>query len=171
MKKILFYSIVILQILFLAGMSGAYYLVEDWGEKVKLRTEPIDPQDVFYGDYVHLRYQAQNIDEEQWEGEQEDISRNTKVYVTLRENSDGFHEVERASVEKLKPADGQVVLTAVYQYYDHYENTHSVDYGISRYFVEDNTGQEIESSRQEMFATVSASPWGQKRILSLEIAE
>ncbi|MFC4403217.1 GDYXXLXY domain-containing protein [Gracilibacillus xinjiangensis] len=166
MKRILFYVIVGLQALFLVGMSVAFYLIDLVGEEAKLKTLPVDPQDPFYGDYLTLRYEAEEIDPVKWKISSE-MESGDKVFVTLAENEDGIYQVEEVTAEPPGISSGQVMLTGFYQYYSDFENLYYVDYGLNRYYIEDNTGLEIEQSG-ELIVTVAIAPWGQKKIVTIE---
>ncbi|WP_226037690.1 GDYXXLXY domain-containing protein [Aquibacillus saliphilus] len=165
MKRIFFYIIVGLQFLFLVGMAASYYMIDYFGETIKLETLPVDPQDIFYGDYVTLRYEIEEIQANKWGGNENPTSGN-RVYVLL-ENKEGAYQVVKASDEKFQPSSGQVMLTAKYKYHDSINSIYQVDYGLGRYYIEDNTGQQYEQSG-EMIVTVAVAPWGQKKITDLK---
>ncbi|MBB6453004.1 putative membrane-anchored protein [Salirhabdus euzebyi] len=166
MKKIFFYLAVSLQVLFLLSMSVGYYLIDDVGEIVKLRTAPIDPPDLFYGDYVTLNYEAERIPADRWFVE-EKVDYDEKIYVVLTPGPDGIYEVKSASKVKVNTDGDDVVMTAKYLY-EEFDQMHQVDFGIGRYFIEDNTGEQYENGMTEMIVTVAIGPFGLKRILSLE---
>jgi uncharacterized membrane-anchored protein len=149
-------------------MSLSYYVAEDMGEVVTLRTEPVDPPDLFYGDYVRLSYEAESISADKWFGER-DVEYGDKIYVVLVPANDGVYEVKSASAVKPNKSGAEVIIAAKYAYED-VANGHRVEFGINRYFIEDNTGDEFENQTSSMIAKVAILPWGLKRILSLEPA-
>ncbi|WP_138416505.1 GDYXXLXY domain-containing protein [Aquibacillus sediminis] len=165
MKRIGFYVLVAIQVLFLVGMAIAYYVIDDVGETIKLQTLPVDPQDLFYGDYVTLRYQIEEIPDEKWLGDTDDTD--GRIHVIVEQADDGFHQVVKASNQKLQASENQAKLTAAYRYYDAHSQTHHVNYGINRYYIEDNTGAQYEQSG-EMEVTVAVAPWGHKKIEELK---
>lgn len=166
MKRLLIYIVITLQALFLVGMSLSYYLIDQVGKTIKLETLPIDPQDIFYGDYVTLRYEIEQIEESKWIGEKEHRY-GEKVYVIVEEADNGTYQVVQGSAERLQVGANQVLLNGKYHYNDTYEGVIHVDYGLDRYYIEDNTGADYEQSG-EMTVTVAVAPWGQKKIVSLE---
>ncbi|MRH44190.1 hypothetical protein GH741_16225 [Aquibacillus halophilus] len=165
MKRLFFYIIVALQIMFLVGMAVSYYLIDYFGETIELKTLPVDPQDIFYGDYVTLRYEIEEIPSSTWQGE-ESPPYDSQVYVLLEKQNEVYNVVN-ASNERIEPSSGQVMLHAKYEYHDSMQNIYYVDYGLDRYYIEDNTGEQYEQSG-EMVVTVAVAPWGQKKILDLE---
>ncbi|MFD1017803.1 GDYXXLXY domain-containing protein [Thalassobacillus hwangdonensis] len=167
MKRIAFYVIVAAQALFLIGMSAAYYAIDAVGESIKLRTEPIDPRDLFYGDYVTLNYEIEQIPIEKWNVEKE-ASYGDMIHVLLERREDGIYEVVEASNRMYDPGDNQVAVQAKYEWSSEVEKIHRVSYGINRYYVEENTGRELEEQAGEMIVEVAIAPWGQKKIVSID---
>jgi uncharacterized membrane-anchored protein len=87
-RRNLFILIIVLQLLALAGMV---LYKERWlarGTKILLKTQPVDPRDLFRGDYVRLGYEISSIDVSQLLAG-ENIKRNDPVYVTLGRTADG----------------------------------------------------------------------------------
>ncbi|MFA6177031.1 MAG: GDYXXLXY domain-containing protein, partial [Phycisphaerae bacterium] len=62
MRKLLIIFVVILQVILLAYMAGQRENVLRTGKTIYLRTVPIDPRDLFRGDYVRLQYEISNIE-------------------------------------------------------------------------------------------------------------
>ncbi len=67
--KAKFWALVLLQLFLLAGIVAyrQYWLAT--GERVLLRTEPVDPRDIFRGDYVRLGYGISTLDLDRLEGD------------------------------------------------------------------------------------------------------
>ena len=61
MKKSFVILAVILQLIVLAYMAGEREYVLRNGKVIHLRTAPIDPRDLFRGDYVRLNYEISRI--------------------------------------------------------------------------------------------------------------
>ncbi|UOQ46897.1 GDYXXLXY domain-containing protein [Gracilibacillus caseinilyticus] len=164
MKRKGVYLLIAAQALFLIGMAGLYYTIDIFGQEIRLQTKPIDPQDPFYGDYVTLSYQAEDINKNKWKLEDEP-NYNQPVYVTFAPQEDGVYEVTKVTGDRPNTSDQVVVVKAKYNYDD--LNTYHVDYGLNRYYVEDNTGTEIEE-REQLIVTIAIAPWGQKKIVTIE---
>lgn len=166
-KKLWFYIFVALQSLFLLLMAAGYYAMDEVGETIKLRTEPIDPRDPFYGDYLVLNYEVENIPFSKWTGKKEAKS-GDKVYLLLEKGRDGVEQLVRASARTLKAeSEEQTVMEARMEWRDSYNQTIRVDLGINRYYVEENTGREWEGM-DDRLVTIVLAPWGQKKIQSIE---
>ncbi|MDL4842874.1 GDYXXLXY domain-containing protein [Aquibacillus rhizosphaerae] len=166
MKRILFYLTIGLQCLFLIGLAVSFYLIDYFGETIKLETLPVDPQDIFYGDYVTLRYQIEEIPDAKWDAEK-DPEYGETIYVLLEKGTESNYQVAKASSEKMGTTNEQVIMKAKVDYYDSTTKVHYVDYGLGRYYIEDNTGGKFEQSGQ-MSVTVAIAPWGQKKIVGIE---
>ncbi|WP_101843451.1 GDYXXLXY domain-containing protein [Halobacillus sp. Marseille-P3879] len=166
MKRLLFYTVVGMQALFLIGMSVSYYAMDHWGETIWLETEPVDPRDPFYGDYVTLHYEIESFKDERWQGE-EPPERGDKVYLIVEEGENNRFELVKASQSSSKLSEGQVEIKAVYQWHNPTENEHQVSIGLNRYFIEEDTGEDFERTDRYVVEIVAA-PWGQKKINSIE---
>jgi uncharacterized membrane-anchored protein len=94
--RIRFFLLVILQILILAGMIGYRYYWLATGEEVVLRVSPVDPRDLFRGDYVRLAYEISSLDLDQL-SVKEDFRPKEKIYVILEKGSDGTWKASGAA--------------------------------------------------------------------------
>ncbi len=83
-----FWALVLFQLLLLAGIIGYRQFWLATGERVRLRTTPVDPRDLFRGDYVRLSYEISTLDLDRLDGDDK-FDRNEKVYVVLRQDADG----------------------------------------------------------------------------------
>ncbi|KAF0145038.1 MAG: hypothetical protein FD156_1365 [Nitrospirae bacterium] len=88
--RIKFILLILLQVLLLAGIIGyrEYWIAT--GDRVLLRTAPVDPRDIFRGDYVQLSYDITNLDLDILSAK-EDFRPNEKIYVALVKNEDGTY--------------------------------------------------------------------------------
>jgi uncharacterized membrane-anchored protein len=84
-KFILF---VLLQVALLVGMIAYRQYWVATGERILLRTAPVDPRDIFRGDYVSLRYDISTLDLDGL-GAKGSFKSNEKVYVILEKNQEG----------------------------------------------------------------------------------
>ncbi|WP_188207103.1 GDYXXLXY domain-containing protein [Alkalibacillus aidingensis] len=169
MRKKLFFITVILQVLFLLAMVTSSYLLERFGETIKLQTEAYDSQDVFYGDYVELKYLVEEIRPENWFSSDE-VKPNQRIYVLLTPNEDGIYQVKAASDMKLEAEGDEVVIQARYQYQD-FNEIHHIDLDIGRYNLETGEREEVEASQERLIVSVALSPWGQKKVVDVETVE
>lgn len=104
--RIKFILIILLQVLLLTGMI---VYKQNWvarGEKILLRTVPVDPRDIFRGDYVRLTYEISRLDLDKL-AVKERFKRNEKIYVSLVRNEDGTYSA--SSVSKTIPSDEKFI--------------------------------------------------------------
>lgn len=157
-----------LQVVFLLGMTASNYLIEKWGDVIQLQTEPYNPRDVFYGEYIQLDYVAEKVKPEYWFATDK-VKHNQVIYVLLAPDERGIYQVKAASNKKLDAHDDDVVIKARYQYED-YQNIHRINFGVNRYYIEENSSLSLDLNRR-MLVTIALSPWGQKKILKVEEME
>jgi len=133
-----------LQLFVLAFMAAQREHVIHFGESVCLRSAPIDPRDLFRGDYVRLNYEASAIPRNQWRGGLVSASakRGTKVYASLATGTDGLGTVTEISDER--PDDGLFIRGRVQCHYSH---TVTVRYGLEAYFMQQDTALALEKER------------------------
>jgi uncharacterized membrane-anchored protein len=152
MRKTLFYVIVILQIVFLMAIAGSKWYTICFGKTVLLKTLPVDPRDLFRGDYVILRYEFSEIDLNKIPVlGSPDFKRYDIVYVKLRKVDQFWHFV---AISRNKPAleeQDDVFIKGIVR--NAYDKKLSVDYGIESFFVPEGKGREIEEARQAIAVT------------------
>jgi len=83
-----FIIIVLIQIALLAGIIGYREYWIALGEKVLLRTAPVDPRDLFRGDYVQLSYEITILELDRL-GVNERFKPNQTIYVKLDKDEEG----------------------------------------------------------------------------------
>ncbi len=167
-NRLLFYLVILLQAMFLVMMTGSYYAIDVFGKEIQLRTEPIDPRDIFYGDYVVMQYNISSVSSEFWL-EAELPQYGDQVWVLL-EKEDNYHEV--VSVGRLKPIVGSdmVLLRGKYMY-EVNSSELLIKYGIERYYVPEGTGKKLEEEIENLVASIRVAPWGQLKIEKVEVIE
>ncbi len=161
--RIKFILIVLLQFILLVSITGYRQYWVYAGEKVLLKTAPVDPRSLFRGDYVRLRYNISSLDTGELPGD-DDFSRNDTIYVVLGKNYDGTYEA--ASLSITPPEDWLFIKGRVTSAYGGRLN---VKYGIESFFVEEGKGLDIEAARgtQELLVEVSLLDSGKATISSL----
>lgn len=164
MKKKMFYMLIALQVLILVGIAASHYVTLHYGERIILKTEPIDPRDLFHGDYVTLNYDISRISMSLWKDE-EIPEHNETVYVVLKE-ADSYYEATSVHSKKPDTNNGEVILKGIVKGVHEQMGEFFLNYGIERYYVEEGSGKEIEKVRPEK-VSVRISPWGQVTIEDL----
>lgn len=155
-KKIL-YLIVIFWLLIFSGFILYKEYTLRTGTEVVLKTVPIDPRDIFRGDYVVLNYEINNLDMKVIPAEDSYFESNDKIYLAL-ELKDGYGVPKK--VYKTPPENELYIKgTVKYVAYDSVEDgdggmtpggigSLTVDYGIESYFVPEGKGAEIEREQR-----------------------
>lgn len=144
MNRILLALAIAFQFLVLAWMvSGREYLLAT-GQTVWLRTAPVDPRDLFRGDYVTLEYEIATVPESLWSAEaRKAYERNDielPVYVTLEKQENGVAKAVALDVKK--PVAGLFIKGRI-------NPSRRIAYGIDAYFVEQDQGKVLEARQPE----------------------
>jgi uncharacterized membrane-anchored protein len=151
----LFWISLVIPLLVLMSMLIKPVSTSLYGEDVILATVPIDPRDLFYGDYVILDLEIKQLDAKLLDPslkktlEDGNVYDNITVYVSLREGVEGVYEADAVSENKPK---GLYITGKMSPYIEKnefgeensYEEFVYIDYGIERYYVEEGTGLELE---------------------------
>jgi uncharacterized membrane-anchored protein len=145
MRRVLVIIVIACQVLVLAFMAGKREYIAVSGRTVHLRTAPIDPRDMFRGDYVKLRYDLSTVPYSKADPdvvEQFKTNRTgTEVYAALREGEDGLAELAYLSLNRPQG------LFAAYNDQIASGGGLPVVYGIESYFVEQGKGLVMERMR------------------------
>jgi len=145
MRKIFIILALLLQFLVLAYMAGEREYIVRNGKIIYLRTAPIDPRDLFRGDYVRLNYEISRISAGSLpERSTAQMIKGEKFYVSLKQASNGLYELEHVSKEK--PAAGVFLVgRSPYAYrYGRLGPPLMLNYGIEAYFVQQGKGRDME---------------------------
>lgn len=100
-----FLGLVLLQLIILASLIGMKQWTIRTGDHILLKATPVDPRELFRGDYVALGYDISRIPRRLWDGE--GFRKGDAVSVTLSRTG-RFWEVE--SVRKSPPEQGTLFL-------------------------------------------------------------
>jgi uncharacterized membrane-anchored protein len=139
------------------------------GETVLVRVMPVDPRDLFRGDYVILSYDFSRVSSESIEGLSEHERRSWKklegrpVYVQLVPDSvPGHMRAEKVTV--MKPAAGPFIKGQMERY-------GALKFGIEAYYVQEGTGRVYEQAIRDrkLSAELAVSPSGQAALRGLRI--
>ncbi|BBK41532.1 hypothetical protein STVA_15520 [Allostella vacuolata] len=157
----------------LATMIGHRAMILRNGTEVRLAIVPVDPRDLFRGDYVILTYDISELRLDRIAGDKA-FRRGDPIFVTLRPGPDG-RAAAIAAHRRAPAAAPDTVLQGQVAYSGQHARLPGeregcastagcvivgVDYGIESYFVPEGEGRAIETtekSRLEVVAAVSAS--------------
>jgi uncharacterized membrane-anchored protein len=134
-----------LQVLVLGYMAGEREAVAAHGTRIWLRTAPVDPRDLFRGDYVRLRYEASTVPRERWGGTlaQRKVKRGERVYAVLAPRADGLYEVQ--TLTDTRPDNGLFLRGRIESCWG--DRALDVRYGIEAYFMQQGTARTVEQER------------------------
>ncbi|MEO1292651.1 MAG: GDYXXLXY domain-containing protein [Pseudomonadota bacterium] len=159
--------------------------------EIVLRPQPVDPRDLFRGDYVILRYGISRWEIEEPESPETDPeaapeqgraprpvpraegSLTAEIWAVIAQGEDGLWRVDR--VEPKRPASlpaGQLVLRAASDVPDIRPGM-SLRYGLERYYVPEGDGLALEQQIGEtaLQVVVAVAPDGRTAIKALRDAE
>ena len=139
------------------------------GAEIRLRSVPIDPRDLFRGDYVILAYPISTVEAAGQPG----FQRGERVYVSLGRDEQGFAKATGVTRDWPKAGDGIVVIAGRVTANSACatnangdvdcsgrRNRLRIAYGLESYFVPQGEGKAIETTdkaRIEVVAAVSSS--------------
>ncbi|MFA5957858.1 GDYXXLXY domain-containing protein [Hyphomicrobium sp.] len=121
------------------------------GRELTLAVRPLDPRDLFRGDYVTLGYDISRLSKSNTETDPEfsGFIRGGDAFVTLSPKPDGgWTQTHIGSVYPTKVAPGDIVLKGLVQSIwpgqTGGDTTVNLRYGIEQYFVPEGTGRALE---------------------------
>ncbi|CAH2215263.1 GDYXXLXY domain-containing protein [Tepidibacter aestuarii] len=153
----------ILPIIILIGMTITPLMTYCKGDEIIINTKPYDPRDFFRGDYVYLNYDINDISLDQIpdgliakDSYYQEKLEDKKLYVVLKKEG-GIHKVDYLTDKKPK---NKIYLKAKYNHTitdweEKKENEKEniigirVSYNLDKYFVEENTGANLEDKSRE----------------------
>lgn len=171
-RKVVFIGIVLLQVIFILGLVGFKEATLRFGKEVTLQTVPVDPRDLFRGDFVILSYEISRIG-----GKVGNVIfyalpvYGDSVYVRLTEKGGVWVASEVASDPRSDWdvfIKGTVTGTGIARLVGGRFNRRwiTLSYGIESYFVPEGTGKPIERAR-DVKAVVSVNGLGDAVLKSL----
>lgn len=162
-KNKLFLISLLLPVIILLSMTVKPLTTIYYGETVRLQTVPVDPSNLFYGDYVDLDFEAENIAidvvEKSLRKRLEDNTTgsysqdDSKVYILLAYSYEtDTHKVTRLTVSK--PKSGTYIKGILNPYIN--DGKVKVSIPIEQYYLEDDTGSKLEDKARkgELIATI-----------------
>jgi uncharacterized membrane-anchored protein len=140
------------QLAVLASMAAEREWIFRTGQVVYLRTAPVDPRDLFRGDFVRLQYEINHVRPEGLDpllAAARDRRRHEVMYTRLRPAGEGLYEAAGAGTAR--PADGPFIRGRTEDAWRLGWRGAAVGavvkYGIEQLFVEEGAGRAIEERR------------------------
>ncbi|USK85560.1 GDYXXLXY domain-containing protein [Peribacillus asahii] len=154
MKNNLFMRILVFSIpvLLLIGLAIPPTWTSLTGEEIRLKTEPIDPTDLFRGSYVTLYYEIEQVTSEQLsdsvvkEMERKSEGDILPVFVQLEKGSDDIYNVKK--VTNKKPSSGVYLkgtLNIPYEIQVTPPESFHIQYNLDNYYAPKKDAEEIEA--------------------------
>jgi uncharacterized membrane-anchored protein len=153
-----------LQLVVLAAILVIHALPLWVGEPILLRVAPVDPRDLFRGDFVILDYDIARVGWVEGLSEKSFFREDTPVYVTLEREPDGEHwRAVRASLQR---PSGVTYIKGRYA-------QGRLRFGIEAYYVQEGTGLQYEQAIRDrrLSAEVALTSWGQATLRGLKLGE
>lgn len=140
-NKKIFIILAIFWLLILGGFIAYKEFTLRTGTEVLLKTEPVDPRDLFRGNYVTLRYKISTIDLSKFSN-LPTFTPNSVVYAYLSKDENNYGNIVNISTQV--PDKGLFIKGKI-------ESVNStsirVTYGIESYFISEKQGHKISSFR------------------------
>jgi uncharacterized membrane-anchored protein len=134
-----FILVVLFQVLILVGWTGYNEVSLATGKEVVLQTAPVDPTDIFRGDYVQLSYQISTLNNLPGIST---LENNKKAYVHLEQDGEIWDATE---VSNAKNDSWDVFIVGEVD--NSYMGTVRLTYGIEQYFVPEGKGLAIQTAK------------------------
>ncbi len=166
--KRLFIAVIVVQIVFLLGLVGYRETILTLGRTAVLQTVPVDPRDLFRGEYVVLRYEITTLGQNSTDPGAKryflrgEINEGDSVYVTLTNDDKNPYFLEVQAGKPTEDTDLFIKGRVTQKLGD----TITVEYGIEQYFVPEGRGLEIERA-DDVKVKVSISRSGTAAIKEL----
>ena len=151
------------------------------GQEVRLEIVPVDPRDLFRGDYVILDYQISSVDLPK--DATSEFKRGQKIFVTLRPDENGKARAVAIASERPAVSGADIVILGKVDAGSVCPPNEAglrvckpgiraalVKYGLESYFVPQGEGKKIETTEKTRLEVVAAvTPSGQSAIKRLLI--
>lgn len=147
--------LVVVQTLFLSAIIADRVMILRSPNVVTLLSEPVDPRDLFRGDYVTLGYAITTLSLTEINGDQTWADGET-IYVELTPSQNNWRAVAAFHGHEV-PALGNKIIRGTISYYDTTRNVARVDYGIERYYVPEGEGRVLEEERNKSALSVDVA--------------
>ncbi len=151
-KKKIFITIGIFWLAIIIGFVAMKEFTLRTGKEILLKTVPVDPRDLFRGDYVILRYEISRLDLNKIAADNADFKTGDKIFVALNEEN-GYAVASR--IFQNAPKDEELFIKGILQ--NMHNKSLTIEYGIESYFVPEGKGKKLERRREEQKLDVKVS--------------
>lgn len=165
------------QLLVLISMIAVYSAPLVFGERILLHVVPVDPRDLFRGDYVILSYDFSRTPSTGISGmavptnwrtgswDRDSWLEDRAVYAQLEPESDGKH-FRATGITFDRPASGRYLKGK----FSRSGDGNDLHFGIEAYYVQEKEGKVLERLRNsgQLSAEIALTPWGQAILCALK---
>lgn len=161
-RRTWFFVAVALQIAFLLGMTGVHHYTRLTGTPVLLKVLPVDPWDMFRGDYVRLRYEISDVRQPQTV----EYRPNERVWVLLSPPGPGERYWQAAGISRDRPAAaaGQVAVRGRVLGHNTWDGVVHMEYGVESFFVPERQGLRLERNPERVEVEIAVDRFGRAGI-------
>lgn len=151
MNRKTFIIVMLIPTIAILAFIGYNYYTYSVGKEILLKTVPVDPRDLFRGDYVNLRYDISTIDFAHipYTG---NFTTGDYIYAILSEG-EKFWSITK--VGNYKPALQSNEVCMKGKVISSYGNQLRVSWGIESYFVPEGKGKDIEREIRNLSVKVA----------------
>jgi uncharacterized membrane-anchored protein len=142
LRRALIVAAVLLQCAALGLIGYQREAVLHSGQSVVMRTRPVDPRDLFRGDYVRLTYEASTLPVELAPKDELAEMRKGERRVYLSYTTDARNLIVPRRLSLSRPSDGLFIRG--YSLKDWRNEVVAVRYGVEKYFVQQGRGRGLE---------------------------
>jgi len=139
-KKVLVVLIILVWAIALGGFIAYKEYTLRTGEVILLKTMPVDPRDLFRGDYVVLTYEISRLDSNNFPNRFPELNEGDIVYVELQKGEKYWTAV---NIYKENPNKTSIKGRVK----NKHDNSLNMEYGIESFFVPEGEGRELENAR------------------------
>lgn len=162
-RKRWFLLAVALQVVLLLGLAARHQYTVATGAPMLLETVPVDPFDMFRGDYVRLAFAASRVPAPAVDHVRPD----EPVWVLFQEPGPGqkYWQAVSASRERPSPGPGQLVVQARARWHEpDGEQRLQVHYGFEQFYVPEGQGLRLEREPKRVDVQVAVDRFGRAAI-------
>ena len=161
-RRIALLVIVCAQLAVPLAMAGLAAADLAFGDEIKLRAQPVDPTDLFRGNYVVLTYEISRLQVVY------PVSKGQQLCADLFQSAPGVYGARYAY--DYPPRGGKEICGRALNDARGGESV-GIEYGIETYYASEEGAKEIEDSiaRGQLFVVVDLDEDGSARIKSLEV--
>jgi len=162
-KKKIFIIIGIFWLVIIGGFIAFKEFTLQTGNEVLLKTRPVDPRDLFRGDYVILRYDISTVFTNEFSKNSSNFEKEDNIYVSLNVDDEKIGTIK--NIYKNTPDDEMFFIKGIVK--NVYGDRLNVEYGIESYFVPEGEGRVIEREMGKIYTKVAIDNFGNAVIKSL----